>query len=200
MRSEDERLAGLAAAVRSSPHNLVSRRALDEIESRHLPESVALARMLPDGPARLVDVGSGGGFPGIVIAVIRDDLEVTLVEATGKKARFLERTASELDVDVTVVNRRMEEAVELRGCFQLATARAVAPLQRLIPWTIPLLSPGGRLYAVKGERWAEELEEARAQLRATGAEVVATPERPTSGAGVTESGPRVVIIAAPEAP
>lgn len=157
-------------AVRTSPHNLVSQRAMDELEERHLQESVALADLLPSGSGRLVDVGSGGGFPGFVIAVVRPDLRVTLVEATGKKARFLADTARELGVEVEVVNARIEDINRgaLAGAFDLATARAVAPLERLVPWVMPCLRSGGRLYAVKGARWEEELDAARDTIHRAG--------------------------------
>lgn len=166
-------------AVRSSPHNLVSARALGELETRHLPESLALARLLPPGPGELVDVGTGGGFPGFVIACVREDLDVTLVEATAKKARFLEETARHLNVATRVLNGRIEELGrgDLAESFDLATARAVAPLRTLVPWTLPVLRPGGQLFAVKGERWQEEVAEARPVLRRLGAEVVAVPSK-----------------------
>lgn len=171
-------LTALCDAVRASPHNLMSPRALDELETRHVPESLALAAMLPPGPARLVDVGAGGGFPGLVIAAARPDLAVTLVESTRKKARFLEETAGALDLSTAVVNERIEDVAtgRLAGAFLLATARAVAPLERLVPWVIPALAPGGRLYAVKGERWREDLEAAEEAIRRAGAAVLATPE------------------------
>jgi 16S rRNA (guanine527-N7)-methyltransferase len=192
--STDETYAAYLDAVRRSPHNLVSRRALEELETRHLPESRALAEMLPPGPARLVDIGSGGGFPGLVIAVARQDLAVTLVEATGKKADFLASTAADLGVDVEVIHGRIEDLDpgRLAGGFDLATARAVAPLVRLVAWTVPALRPGGLLYAVKGDRWREELEEAAAAITEIGAVVMATPDdRNGAYDGIA---PRVVII------
>lgn len=189
-----ERLEGLVAAIRSSPHNLVSPRAADELESRHIPESLALARLLPDGPADLVDIGSGGGLPGFVIAIVRPDLTVTLVESTGKKAAFLEVTAGELGVDVRVVNDRAEA---LEGDFALATARAVAPLDRLIPWVLPLLAPGGRLFAVKGPSWRDEVREASGRFDRGEARLVATPDDPHARDDDVEPPLRVVIIAAP---
>ncbi|MBW3561671.1 MAG: 16S rRNA (guanine(527)-N(7))-methyltransferase RsmG [Actinobacteria bacterium] len=189
----DERLAGLVEAIRASPHNLVSPRAAAELESRHVPECLALARMLPDGAGRLVDVGSGGGLPGIVIAIARPDLRVTLVESTRKKADFLRATTRALELDVEVVNERAET---LSGDFDLATARAVAPLGRLIPWVVPLLRPGGRLFAVKGERWREELEEAREHLERGTAHLVATPDEDRARDGAVDPPLRVVIIAA----
>lgn len=189
-------LEALAEAIRGCPHNLMSRRGLEELESRHIPESVALARLLPSGPARLCDVGAGGGLPGLVIALERRDLEVTLVEATRKKADFLVATAERLGVEVEVRNTRVEAAPDLRDRFDLATARAVAPLERLVPWVIPILRPGGRLLAVKGARWRDELEAATAALDGAGAEVVATPDDGAPGGPTSpDRGPLVVTIA-----
>lgn len=176
----DDVLGRYLEAIRRSPHNLVSRRALGELESRHLAESRALAEALPPGPAELVDVGTGGGFPGFVIAATRQDLDVTLLDATAKKLRFLEQTAAELDVRIRAVHGRAEDvaAQGLGSRFDLATARAVAPLIRLVPWALPLLRPGGSLWAVKGETWEEELEDARATIAAEGGEVTVTPDDP----------------------
>jgi 16S rRNA (guanine527-N7)-methyltransferase len=172
-----ERLERFVRAVETSPHNLVSRRALAELRERHVPECIALARMLPTGAHDLLDVGSGGGFPGLVIAAVRPELRVTLLDSTRKKTEFLAETAEVMGVRVDVVNDRAEEVVRSRGrSFDLVTARAVAPLDRLLGWTVPFLRPGGLLYAVKGERWAEELEEAEPELRRLRAQVVATPD------------------------
>lgn len=189
-------LEAFLEAVRSSPHNLMSPRALRELSTRHLPESVALARLLPPGPAELVDVGAGGGFPGFVIACVREDLNVTLVEATAKKARFLEETAARLRVRTRVINGRIEALGRsaLAASFDLATARAVAPLRTLVPWTLPALRPGGQLFAVKGERWEEEVAEARPILRRMGAEILAVPPEWDEAIDVHPA-VRVVIIA-----
>ncbi len=192
-----ETLAAYLSAVRSSPHNLMSSRALGELETRHLPESVALARLLPPGPADLVDVGTGGGFPGVVIACLREDLNVTLVEATGKKARFLEETTTRLGIRARVINGRIEELGRgvLAESFDLATARAVAPLRVLVPWTLPVLRPGGRLFAVKGQRWHEEVAEVHPVLRRLEAEIASVPAEETDEAMNAQLSLRVVIIA-----
>lgn len=188
------RLRALVEAVRRSPHNLMSPRGLDELESRHVPECLALARMLPDAPHRVLDVGSGGGFPGLVIAAARPDLEVSLVEATGKKADFLREAAANMGVAAEVHHGRAETLTgALGGRFDTVTARAVAPLPRLLGWTIPFLRADGRLYAMKGERWPQELRDAQSELRRLGARVVSTP--PT-GQPEDPWEPRVVIIAA----
>lgn len=174
-----ERLARFAALVRASEHNLVSRRARDELESRHVPECVRLAEVLPQGSQRVLDIGSGGGFPGMVIAIVRPELEVHLLDATAKKTDFLASAAAALGVEVGVHTGRAEDLARddgLAGAFDVVTARAVAPLDRLVRWAVPFLRPGGLLYAVKGERWSEELEAARDAIAKQGASVVATPD------------------------
>lgn len=173
-----ELLERYVRAVEESPHNLVSKRARTELRDRHLPECAAFAATLPQGPARVLDVGSGGGFPGMVVAILRPDLEVTLLDATRKKVAFLEEFAGAEGVSATAVHGRAEELArtELGGSFDLVTARAVAPLERLVGWTVPFLRPGGLLYAIKGSRWQEELDAAAPALREWDAEAVATPE------------------------
>jgi 16S rRNA (guanine527-N7)-methyltransferase len=185
--------------LRASPHNLLSARGLEEVEARHIPEALAFAGMLPSGP-RLLDVGSGGGLPGIVIAIARPDLSVHLMEATGKKADFLTEVARDLALDVAVHRGRAEEhaRTDLRGSFDLVTARAVAPLDRLIPWTAPFLRVGGQLHAIKGERWPEELRSAGSAMQRGGLALVTTPPPPAAGREGHEAsgslGPLVVVL------
>lgn len=200
-KEQQQQLERLATAIRASPHNLMSPRAMDELERRHLPECLALADLLPTGCDSLVDVGAGGGLPGLVIAVARPDLNVTLVESTEKKARFLAATAREMGCDVRVVNERIEVVAgpggRLRDAFDLATARAVAPLPTLVEWVVPALRPGGRLFAVKGERWRAEVAAAGATLEELGARVVSTPNEGGGDEQDTLDPPlRVVMIAA----
>ena len=130
----------------------------------------------------------------MVIAMTRPDLAVELLEATGKKAEFLTEAAGRLGLPVTVHHGRAEELAtgQLAGAFDLVTARAVAPLQRLGPWTAPFLRRGGQLHAIKGERWSEELTAARPTLDRLGLVVRAIPSggRPEGEAG----GPRVVVL------
>lgn len=189
----DENLAIYASELRASPHNLLSPRGLQELEVRHFPEAVIFSEGLPRG-ARLLDVGSGGGLPGLVIAICRPDLEVHLLEATRKKADFLRDTVARLGLVVEVHHGRAEDLARgpLRESFDLVTARAVAPLERLIPWTAPYLRPGGRIHAIKGEQWRDELEAAGPTVTKWGLTVVATP-----GGGEQEGGagvPKVVVL------
>lgn len=185
--SVEDGLSTFAELLRDSPHNLLSPRGLEELESRHFPESVAFSEALPT-EGRLLDIGSGGGLPGLVIALVRPGLDVHLMDATRKKADFLRDAAASLGLGVEVHHGRAEElaAGNLAGTFDMVTARAVAPLQRLVPWAAPYLRPGGRLHAIKGERWAEELDQACDAIERSGMVVVATPE-----GGL---GPRVVVL------
>lgn len=192
-------LERFAAMVAASPHNLVSRGARAELLTRHIPESLALARLLPAGPGRVLDVGSGGGFPGMVVAIVRPELTVHLLDSTRKKTDFLRDAARTLEVDVTVHAGRAEElavAPDLAQSFDIVTARAVAPLRKLLPWTLPFLVERGVLYAVKGERWREELDEAAAALHRVGGHVLATPDDiPTPPGADASRVPHVVMIA-----
>lgn len=192
--AQEDALEQFVQAVEGSTHNLVSKRARTELRQRHLPECVAFAATLPRGPARVLDVGSGGGFPGLVIAILRPDLEVTLMDATRKKVEFLRDVADELGVAVQAWHGRAEELCRtaLGASFDLVTARAVAPLERLVGWTVPFLRPGGLVYAIKGGRWQDELDGAATALRTWGAEAVATPEE--LGDGQAGDQPLVVII------
>lgn len=193
---QQDRLERFAAAVRASPHNLVSPSALEVLWERHVLESVALAALLPSSTsgARVLDVGSGGGFPGLVIAIMRSDLSVTLLESRQKKADFLRTTSQELGLRTLVLQGRAEELArqpEHRASFDVVTARAVAPMQRLLPWTLPFLVPGGLLYAVKGARWQEELDAAGETLRRFGGRVILTPADPSPN---VPNAPRTVIV------
>jgi 16S rRNA (guanine527-N7)-methyltransferase len=189
-----QRFAGL---LRASPHNLLSPKGLEELETRHFPEATHFAASLPEG-VRLLDIGSGGGLPGIVVALARPDLEVHLLDATKKKCAFLEEACAALAVPATVHHGRAEDLARgpLGHSFDVVTARAVAPLERLVPWAAPYLRSGGRLHAIKGERWLQELEAATDALSLHGMEVVETPlegERPTEDAG-HPARPRVVVL------
>lgn len=198
----DARLRAFAAMVEASEHNLVSARARTELMSRHVPECVAFAARLPAGPARVLDIGSGGGFPGVIVAITRPDLDVELLDATSKKTAFVKEAASSLELDVVVHTGRAEELARregLEGGFDVVTARAVAPLARLVVLAAPFLRPRGLLYAIKGARWAEEVAAAAPVLRRVGMSVVATPDESTGRGDVSADGappdPRVVILA-----
>jgi 16S rRNA (guanine527-N7)-methyltransferase len=135
--------------------------------SRHVLNCAAVAPLVPVG-ANVVDVGSGAGLPGVVLALARTDLRVTLVEPLLRRVSWLQDVVDDLGLaSVTVVRARAEE---LPGqAFDVATARAVAPLDRLAGWCLPLLREGGFLLAVKGRSAADELTHSEPALRRLGA-------------------------------
>ncbi len=145
---------------------LIGPREGDRLWERHILNSVAAASMIPTG-ASIVDVGSGAGLPGLPLAILRPDLQVTLVESLLRRSDFLELAVAELGLAdrVTVVRSRAEEH---QGRYQVVTSRAVAPLPRLIGWTRPLLARGGSMLALKGQSAAEELRDAKASLDKVG--------------------------------
>ncbi|MGA3068356.1 MAG: 16S rRNA (guanine(527)-N(7))-methyltransferase RsmG, partial [Tepidisphaeraceae bacterium] len=121
-------------------------------EILHVGDSLMVLPYLPAGAHRLADVGSGGGVPGIVLAIARPDAQITLIEATKKKAEFLKSAANELGLaNVTVAPIRAEEAgrSELRETFDVALARAVGTLDWLAEWMLPLVKNGGVMLAMK---------------------------------------------------
>jgi 16S rRNA (guanine527-N7)-methyltransferase len=157
--------------------NLISDRSAAAVDERHIAESLAVlhaseaAGLLPSG-APVIDIGSGGGLPGIPIAIARPDLAVTLLEATGKKAAFLRHAAETLGLArVRVLAARAEDAAHdpaEREAYAVAFARAVAPLAVLVELTLPFVRVGGALVAVKGSRAADEIEAAGGAVRQCG--------------------------------
>jgi 16S rRNA (guanine527-N7)-methyltransferase len=150
-------------------------------EVQHVGDALTLLPLLPPGPHRLADVGTGGGVPGIPLAVARPDARVVLIESTKKKAAFLSEAAAALGLaNVTVIDTRAEDAGRspaLRETFDVATARAVATLDWLAEWCLPLVKPKtGKLLAMKGARVAEELPAAAKAIKLlNGAEPVVHP-------------------------
>jgi 16S rRNA (guanine527-N7)-methyltransferase len=138
-------------------------------EQMHVGDALSLLPFLPAGKITIADIGSGGGCPGIPLAIERRDAKVTLIESIKKKAAFLESVAKELKLDnVRVEARRAEEIVNK---FDVVVARAVGPMSVLAEIGLPLVKPGGKLLAMKGPKAAAELVEARkliARLRGNG--------------------------------
>jgi 16S rRNA (guanine527-N7)-methyltransferase len=136
-------------------HGLLGPRELPRLWARHILNCAAVAPLLPRG-ARVADVGSGAGLPGLVLAIARPDLDVTLVEPLLRRVEWLEEVTKDLDLGgVAVVRARAEELP--RAWADVATARAVAPLVKLSAWCLPLVKPGGVMLAIKGRSAAEEL-------------------------------------------
>jgi 16S rRNA (guanine527-N7)-methyltransferase len=146
--------------------------------------------------ATVVDVGSGAGLPGVVLAVVRPDLAVTLVEPLLRRSVFLGEVVAELRLSNVNVVRSRAEQLHGKVLADVVTARAVAPLDRLARWTLPLLRTGGLLVALKGTSVRKELAEAADSLKALGAvswrvtEYGAGVVDPPSLAAVVEVGDR----------
>jgi 16S rRNA (guanine527-N7)-methyltransferase len=189
--------------------NLTSVRGPEAVERRHIVESLAVVRALeeagrlPHG-ARAIDVGSGGGLPGVPLAIVRPDAGVTLLEATGKKAAFLERAARDLGLtNVRVLARRAEDAAhdpDERERYDLALARAVAPLATLAELTLPFVTVGGALAAVKGSRAEEEIAAAAVALRRCGGgDVLSLPlPLPVEGAAAAPAAAPLRLLIVPK--
>jgi 16S rRNA (guanine527-N7)-methyltransferase len=138
--------------------NLVAPSTLPELWQRHMLDSAQLWPLLPPGTRCLVDLGSGAGFPGLVLAILGVP-EVHLVESDQRKGAFLREVARETGANVTVHSRRIEQMPELAA--EVVTARALAPLPKLVGLAAPWLEKGAIGLFLKGEAAAEELTEAR---------------------------------------
>ncbi|PRX49763.1 16S rRNA m(7)G-527 methyltransferase [Nonomuraea fuscirosea] len=191
--------AGAFAELLAGPgvvRGLLGPREVPRIWDRHLLNCAVVAEAVPE-EVRLVDIGSGAGLPGLVLAIVRQDITVTLLEPLLRRTVFLEECVEALKLDnVEVLRGRAEELAGQRE-FDVASARAVAPLDRLLTWAMPLLREGGELIAMKGERAAGELAEAQSQLQASGA---GTAELVTVGHGKVEPPATLVRVVAGRAP
>ena len=157
-------------ATRMNLTRLISPR---DIAVKHFLDSLALLKAvsLPLG-ARLIDVGTGAGLPGLALKIARPDLRVTLLDSTAKKLLFCRAVAEDLGLaEVETVHTRAEDAAKqsaLAGLFDCAAARAVAPLDRLLPWLAPFVRSGGQAVALKGASVPEELAAASSVSRRLG--------------------------------
>jgi 16S rRNA (guanine527-N7)-methyltransferase len=143
---------------------LIGPREAPKLWDRHVLNCLALTSLVPPG-ATVADLGSGAGLPGLVLAIGRPDLTVTLVEPLQRRTTFLDEVIEELGLeDVRVVRGRAEE-LHGRERFDVVTARALAPLARLLGWGMPLVAATGKLLAMKGSSAAAEIAEAAKQLR-----------------------------------
>jgi len=166
-------LARLYADLLAGPgveRGLLGPREVDRIWERHILNSAALAELIGPG-ARVIDIGSGAGLPGVPLAIARPDLRVTLVEPMLRRAEFLTEVVEALGISVEVIRGRAEEpAIRFSAAgADVVVSRAVADLGKLTRWSMPLLRPGGRMLALKGERAAAEVAECGREMAALGA-------------------------------
>lgn len=142
---------------------LIGPREAPRLWDRHLLNSAVLAQAIPESTT-VCDIGSGAGLPGLVLAIARDDLSVTLVEPLLRRTTFLEEVVAELGLANVEVIRGRAEALHGSRRFDVVTSRAVAPMGRLLEWSMPLVARDGALVAMKGSSVADEIDEAKATL------------------------------------
>jgi 16S rRNA (guanine527-N7)-methyltransferase len=176
---------------------LIGPREVPRLWERHLLNCAVLSEVI-DREVSVCDVGSGAGLPGIPLALARPDLEITLLEPLLRRTTFLEEVVRLLGLsNVTVVRGRAEEVLGKLAPVDVVTARAVAPLERLAGWGLPLLRPHGEMAVLKGDTAEDELRGARAALGRLGA-VDATVVH--VGEGVVEPMSTVVRVLVGESP
>ncbi|CAM5626454.1 ribosomal RNA small subunit methyltransferase G [Streptomyces spiroverticillatus] len=176
---------------------LIGPREVPRLWERHLLNCAVLSEVVPQNTT-VCDVGSGAGLPGIPLALARPDLKITLLEPLLRRTNFLQEAVELLGLDhVTVVRGRAEEVMGKVEPFHVVTSRAVAPLDRLAGWGVPLLRPYGEMLALKGDTAEEELKGARAALGKLG---VVKTEVLQVGTGVVDPLSTVVRVEVGESP
>jgi len=150
-------------ATRGVEQGLIGPHEVPRLWDRHLLNCAVVSELIGDRCETLVDIGSGAGLPGIVLAMVRPEINVTLLEPIERRCRFLSECVAELGLANACVLRGRAEDVVLRA--DVATARAVAPLDRLAELVIGMVRPGGMVLAIKGRTAADELKKARPVLR-----------------------------------
>lgn len=135
----------------------------DRIWQRHIANCIPITTLIPNG-VRVADIGSGAGLPGIVIALARPDLKLTLIEPLSRRVDFLNEVIKELGLSIEVIRARSEL---VKKQFEIVTARAVAPLERLISISWHMIPRGGSLLAIKGESAQEELDKSKLKKGST---------------------------------
>ena len=194
-----EALAGFdryAALLRSwnERMNLVSKASLAKIETRHILDSLTAALALGGAPVgRVIDVGSGAGFPGLPLKIVYPAIDLTLVESTQKKARFLEEAVEALGLDGAAVvaerSERLGQDPAYREGFDVVLARALAPLPVLAELALPFCRRGGLVVAYKSPGVEGEVAEARQAVKLLGGAAARIVEVPPSVSG----DPRVLV-------
>ncbi|WP_240755808.1 16S rRNA (guanine(527)-N(7))-methyltransferase RsmG [Nocardioides iriomotensis] len=173
---------------------LIGPRETPRLWERHLLNCAVLGELVSER-STVCDIGSGAGLPGLVLAIARPDLTVTLVEPLLRRTTFLDEVVTTLGLGhVEVVRARAEELHGVRR-FDVVTSRAVAPLPKLLRWSLPLAHPRGAVMAMKGSSAQEEIDDARKQLRTLGAGPASVH---TLGIGVVD--PPTIVVRVEAAP
>lgn len=145
-----------------------------EVMIKHFIDSISVLKVfeIKQG-ASLIDIGSGAGFPAIPLKIMREDLDITLLDGSSKRLQFTQHVAERLDFEITTVHKRAEEAGrgKSRESYDIAISRAVARLNVLAEYCIPLVKMKGSFIAMKGVNFTEELDEGKYAIRKLGAEI-----------------------------
>ncbi|WP_084701682.1 16S rRNA (guanine(527)-N(7))-methyltransferase RsmG [Cryptosporangium arvum] len=169
---------------------LIGPREAPRLWDRHLLNCAVVADLFP-ADATVVDVGSGAGLPGLVLGIVRPDLRITLLEPLARRVAFLSEAIASLGLSRVTVRRGRAEEVVGQVSASIVTARAVAPLDRLAGWCLPLCEPEGRMLALKGSSAAEEITEHAAAVARVGG---VSPRIVECGGGVVDPPTTVVEI------
>ena len=181
-----------ALATDGIERGLIGPREIPRIWERHVLNSAVLGEVVPEG-ARVIDVGSGAGLPGIPLAIARPDVEVMLLEPLLRRTRFLEEMVSVLGISCSVHRGRAEESsivASIEGA-DVATSRAVAPLGKLTGWSLPLVRIGGEMIAIKGSTVDEEIERDAKTIKRVGG---AHPRVQAIGKDILSESTNVAIV------
>ncbi|HHY02755.1 MAG TPA: 16S rRNA (guanine(527)-N(7))-methyltransferase RsmG [Paracoccus sp.] len=164
--SREARLTDYAALIRkwNPAINLVSPASVDQLEERHIADSAQLARLQPNPQGRWLDIGSGGGLPGLVVAIYHPDLPVSLVDSDRRKVAFLQAAIRQLGLKNCIATAARVEQLPAADASNLS-ARALAPLDQLMPYLERHLAQDGTAWLMKGRNWQTELSAARMNWR-----------------------------------
>lgn len=177
-------------------HNLTAIRDVPGVVTKHFADSLTIAPHIPEH-ATVIDVGTGGGFPTLPLAVARPDLKITAIDSTAKKIAHVQSTAHMFGlVGVTAMTGRAEDLAQtnMRESFDIATARAVSELRILCEITLPFVKIGGKLIAMKGASGQKELEDAQNAIQKLGGKLVEQHYVPLKDADGNEDGRWLFII------
>ena len=165
----------------------------DGIAVKHFADSISVltAAEMPQG-ARVLDVGTGAGFPGIPLLIMRPDLDLTMIDSTAKKLKYVENTVNELGLTATTLHTRAEEAgqsKEYREKFDFVCSRAVAALNVLCEYCLPFVKQNGLFIAMKGAKAQEEIDGAKSAIKLLGGKIIA--EKSFS---LSDGGERTLVV------
>ena len=170
-------------ATDATTRGFIGPREKPRLWDRHIYNCAVIGEAIPEG-ARVIDIGSGAGLPGIPLAIARPDLQVTLLEPLLKRSNYLAEITEKLGLDNVTVIRDRAENLGKDTQFDVVTSRAVAPLAKLARWSLPLCKPGGMMLAMKGASASEEIERDKSEIKRAQGERV---EIITVGAELEES-------------